>query len=73
MWKAGQLVTIRGIVFRVKKRCTENRFVPPCIICDIPHTFNPIHKQNICFKVCFYRKLPVNCYLRRILPKKVMG
>lgn len=60
MWKAGQLVTIEGKVYRVKK----NPVLEPCLVCkdvSTPGYANPC-------KICIW-KLRSNCYLEEIKPR----
>jgi len=65
MWKAGQLVTICGKVFRVKKR--KDGYMCSCAMCDARHML------GTCHKICSFtldQKLPAIHYLQQVYPKR---
>lgn len=69
MWKPGQLITIRGHVYRVKK--LHNVVWARCIFCAFKHTEPDV---DPCKKCVFSPKLssgdtqiPPNCYLKEVL------
>ena len=57
MWKPGQLVTIKGIVYRVKRKIP---FVMSCNVFDM--ILYPLGEVST-------DKLPADCYLKEIKPK----
>ena len=63
MYKPGQLLTIRGRVYRVKR---AKHYSEVCGLCDA---------RYICFKL--YKALcihtPPICYLQLVVPKSPMG
>lgn len=58
MWKPGNLVTIKGIVYRVKRK----PFWSACCRC----TFNTNTKCE--YPISMWFKAPGCCYLKRISP-----
>lgn len=59
MWKPGQLVTIEGKVYRVKKTIG-----PPCEHCDI------LYMSKTCFRVHIFGSiLTSGNFLKQVYPK----
>lgn len=65
MWKPGQIVTIRGIVCRVIK-ATESRFVICESICEFRQLLCSEYPCSNCCGIDGKKKLPSNCYLKKI-------
>lgn len=63
-WKPGQLVTVNGIVCRVKK--TKNSYDTGCVHCVGYTNWNVC--DNLCKGVPLWKttKLPINCYLKKL-------
>ena len=59
-WKPGQLVTINGIVYRVKRRL--NRYASVCHYCG----FNTGTKCK--YPMSMGYRVPGGCYLKRLSP-----
>ena len=66
MWKAGQIVTIKGKRYRIIK--SERGWVRTCPYCDISNTM-------ICDTLCKKptQKVPDDCYLKELHPKSQEG
>ena len=71
MWKAGQLVTIDGVVYRVKRLDRTSKVFPcqRCIfedwlqICTFPGYKNSKEKYSTCIGL-----IPDDCYFERVSP-----
>jgi hypothetical protein len=78
MWKPGQLVTINGRVYRVKRTRRFSGLVVCEIQCDIwldNRLRCPVYKKEVCQRICFSASglMPEDCYLVRIKPKSSIG
>lgn len=58
MWKPGNLVTIKGVVYRVKRTDSDD-ICGPCALNTGVRCEWPYHNQYL---------LPNNCYLKRVSP-----
>lgn len=62
-YKPGQLITIEGKIYRIKRKCTH---VAICVECAMMPNL-----CDICSKVHdFCKKLSINCYLELVKPKQ---
>ena len=68
MWKPGQIVTITGKRYRIKK-CFANTFW----VCHVCGTGTLDHLLHEPCTTCRSSKMPGNCYPQEIKPKSVMG
>ena len=59
MWKPGQLVTIEGKVYRVKKHINDYT----CTLCAF------IKRKYFCKYPKCTEKIPFNCYFKQVYPK----
>lgn len=67
MWKPGQLVTIHGEVYRIKRN--DVSFV--CRLCSFrPNWTCDLHKCEPKSKRCF-ELIPSNCYFEKLKPKRL--
>lgn len=64
MWKPGQIVTIKGKRYRIKK--SKRGWTECCSYCQI---------SNMCDTLCKKptQKLPDDCYLKELHPKSQEG
>lgn len=66
MWKPGQIVTLGGKKYRLKR----SPIGCDCSVCD--HYYTPESLEPC--RTCLYgRRMPYNCRLQEIKPKSVMG
>ena len=74
MWKPGQIVTIRGKKYRVKKSSHRLNIVDREMICSIWKNYNHGSSEGsipyLCFELCFSKfpeaKLSDDLYLKEI-------
>lgn len=65
-WKPGQLITINGIVYRVKKLLDRNYRHPyflSCYKCEFGEKLSAVHNCSYCIRG-YHKELPYNCYLK---------
>ena len=76
MWKPGQLITINGRVYRVKRTRRSFGVVICYDQCDMWLDDNPEHpmcEKKVCQDICFSAsgQMPEDCYLKRVKPKHI--
>ena len=76
MWKPGQLITINGRVYRVKRINGFSRAVICSLQCDMwldDKSIYPVCERKVCKKICSSRlaPMPKDCYLKRVKPKHI--
>ena len=67
MWKPGQLVTIRGRIYRVTK---VKSCLGSCILCEFRRLEEDVYPCSVCFvvnNIIASLKIPAGCYLQRII------
>ena len=69
MWKPGQIVTVSGKRYRIR-RCLTGVF-HTCRVCNAAVSFKVLLSEP-CI-TCRSKKMPGDCYPQEIKPKSVMG
>ena len=71
MWRAGQLVTINGIVYRIRRNLHDTPYYP-CDFCAFSIQFGCTLAYNQLKYKCCTELIPNDCYFERLSPVIVM-
>lgn len=75
MWKAGQLITVKGNIYRVEKVKNLLNVVVCDKVCDIHKEFASTNRMpsQLCRKLCYMvgSKLGDGLYLKLVKPKRI--